>query len=379
MELHCIDCLSDKLVNVEIENQQIQSINEVDYAPKGNLYIGPGLIDLQVNGYKSIDFNTNPISESDIEQVAKELVKLGVTSFFPTIITNSKESIIESLQSIYKACKNNSFLQKMIGGIHLEGPFLSKVEGARGAHPLKHIIEPNWEIFQQFQAAAGGMIKIITLAPEWENAIPFIKKCTENNVIVSIGHTNASPAQIQEAVKAGASMSTHLGNAAPLMLHRNNNLVWEQLAHDDLTTCLIADGFHLPESFLKTVIRTKKDNTILVSDSTNFAGMPPGVYDTHIGDQVVLENSGRLYIKQQPQFLAGAAFPISHCINFLIKKKLATLSEAWSMASSNVIKLLSQKNKNIEAATKSDLIIFELTDSTFEVKKVFKSGIEVEV
>ena len=379
MELHCIDCLSDKLVKIEIENQQIQSIKEADNSPKGNLYIGPGLIDLQVNGYKSIDFNTNPITEKEIEQVAKELVKLGVTSFFPTIITNSRVSILESLQSIYTTCKNNGFLKKHIGGIHLEGPFLSKVEGARGAHPLEYIIEPDWELFQQFQAAAGGMIKIITLAPEWENSIPFIKKCSENNVIVSIGHTNASPAQIREAVKAGASMSTHLGNAAPLMLHRNNNLVWEQLAHDDLTTCIIADGFHLPESFLKTVIRTKKGKTILVSDSTNFAGMPPGVYDTHIGDQVVLEDSGRLYIKQQPQFLAGAAFPVSHCINFLIKKQLATLSEAWTMATCNVIKLLSQQNKNIEATTKSDLIIFELTDSTFEVKKVFKSGIEVEV
>src|SRR5699024_4121009 len=131
--------------------------------------------------------------------------------------------------------------------------------------------------------AANGNIKLVTLTPEWKEAPNFIEKCRKNNVLVSMGHSLADTQEIKEAVEAGMSLSTHLGNGVPPVLKRHPNILWEQLAEDRLTSMIIADGHHLPDSFMEVVMRVKKENLILVSDMTRFAGMPPGEYETFIG------------------------------------------------------------------------------------------------
>lgn len=371
--IKCIDCLTNKVILIEIENDTIVSTKYLDESPEGNLYVGPGLVDLQINGFAGVDFNTFPIDELGFLKTIDALVKVGVTSFFPTVITNSDTSILSLLKNINKLCLQNPVINSFVGGIHLEGPFISPVDGAKGAHDHRHIKAPDWDLFEKFQEASGNRIKIITISPEWDNVTDFIKKCVANNVIVSLGHTIASEEQIRAATIAGASMSTHLGNGAPLSLPRNSNFIFEQLANDQLTASIIADGYHLPDSFLKIVLKTKQDRAILVSDSTMFAGMKSGVYESHIGGKVFLEDGGRLSIYNNNKILAGSAVSILDCVNKLLKNNLASLSHAWVLASLNPYNLVANVKKESASIKFSDLVIYELNDNSISILNVYKN------
>ena len=306
--------------------------------------------------------------------VIQALIQEGVTSFLPTIITNSVEQICLLLENIGCLCRDNPYIDSFIPGIHLEGPFISPVEGARGAHPFEHVQAPDWELFQRFQRAAGNRIRLITLSPEWPEAISFIEQCVSTGVKVAIGHTIASPTQIQRAVKAGASLSTHLGNGAPLQLPRNNNFIIQQLVEERLAASIIADGFHLPNSFIQLAMKAKRDRLILVSDSTQFAGMSPGIYPTHIGGKVVLTEEGRLHMEATPEMLAGSAVSLLHCVNHQIGNELCSLEEAWEMGSVRPQQFISDTlGDNVDYADK-DHVLFTHIDKRIEIKAVIKAG-----
>lgn len=373
-KIQVIHCLTGKSFELRLDRDNITSMKEVRRASPGSPYIGPGLTDIQVNGYGGVDFNNAPLAPADAWHVARDLLAKGVTRFFPTVITNQPHKIISLLEQIHQACLSDPELERHIPGIHLEGPFISPEDGPRGAHDRRYVLAPDYSLFEKFQKAAGGRIKIITLSPEWDNAPAFIRKCVRKGVIVSIGHTQATPEQIREAVASGATMSTHLGNGAALMVPRHPNFIWEQLASDDLTAGIIADGHHLPSSFIKTAMRAKGNRIILVSDATMFAGMKPGVYESHIGGTVELQTSGRLCMKHNPAVLAGAALPLTAGIDFLINRRLATLPVAWSMASVSVNRMTGLPPATTTNLTRSDYIIFSRKARNIKVLKVFKSG-----
>lgn len=373
-QIKCIDCVSNEVVEITLNDNLVTNVESGISDETSNMYCGSGLVDLQINGFSGVDFNTYPIAENDFLKVIDTLVKEGVTTFLPTVITNSDEAIMSLLENINALCKNNDFINSFVGGVHLEGPFISTLNGAKGAHDNKYIKAPDWDLFSKFQKASGGRIKIVTISPEWDNSISFIEKCVKNNVIVAIGHTVASPEQINAAALAGASMSTHLGNGAPLELPRNSNFILEQLANDNLTASLIADGFHLPDSFLKVALTVKKDKVVLVSDSTMFAGMKPGTYNSHIGGDVVLEKGGRLSMKKNNKILAGAAISLLFCVNKLIKSNLASVGEAWNMASQKPQNLLNHSRKMNES---NDMVLFELIDDEIQIREVFKNGTSI--
>ncbi|MBX2874974.1 MAG: hypothetical protein KTR30_22815 [Saprospiraceae bacterium] len=370
----CIDCLVNKLMRIELDDDVIVSRQYLEEPPSGTIYCGPGLIDLQVNGYVGVDFNTFPIKEAEFMQVISALVQQGVSSFFPTIITNSDRSIVALLEQIDRLCTQNSKIAAFVKGIHLEGPFISPLEGARGAHDRKYVKAPDWPLFQRFQKASGHRIKIVTLSPELDGAFGFIEKCVQEDIIVALGHTAASPEQIRAAIDAGASLSTHLGNGAPLSVPRNSNFIYEQLADDRLSASLIADGFHLPNSFLKIALRIKQNNALLVSDSTMFAGMPPGVYHTHIGGRVRLEEDGRLSPVENNKILAGATASILDGINHLLDNGLVTLQQGWSLASIHPNQLLRHTGVEVTRSGTTDLVVFEYQESTISILSVFKNG-----
>ncbi len=252
------NCLSGDHYTIQSSSPFQKTIIGASYIENKSIpYFGPGMVDMQVNGANGIDFNDRDISVEKIEEATLFLVQKGVTTYFPTLITNEKQTFISNLKTFRQACLQNPFINSCIGGIHLEGPFISATDGARGAHDLKYIQKPSWEIIAEFQEASGGMIKLITLAPELENASELIQKCVENRIKVAIGHSNASQEELLKAAAAGVSLSTHLGNAVPLMLRRHPNILWDQLALDSLHVSLIADGFHLDDSFLNVVLKTK--------------------------------------------------------------------------------------------------------------------------
>lgn len=303
-------------------------------------WLAPGLVDLQVNGCGGLDFNTLPLEPETVLRITGILLSAGVTAYCPTLITNSDEALAAAAAAIAEAARRYPAVRRGLAGIHLEGPFISPEDGPRGAHPRQHVCPPDWERFCRWQEAAEGRIRVVTLSPEWPGACSFISRCAESGVLVSIGHTAATPEQIRDAVAAGARMSTHLGNGAHLTLPRHPNYIWEQLAQEELYACMIADGFHLPPSVLKVILKVKGKQTILVSDAVSLSGMPPGYYELHIGGRVVLTPEGRLHLEGAPGLLAGSVKLPAQQIAHLLQHGLATLPEAWDCASTTPAKLL---------------------------------------
>ncbi|NDL64033.1 N-acetylglucosamine-6-phosphate deacetylase [Acerihabitans arboris] len=295
--------------------------------------LAPGLVDLQVNGYAGVDFNRCPIEEESVLGVTRHLWRQGVTTFLPTVITNGDEEITAMVAAIASARRRFAPVGQSVAGIHLEGPFISPEDGPRGAHDKTFVKAPDWTLFQRFQRAAQGNIRLLTLSPEWPQAPAFIRRCVAEGAVVSLGHTAADARQITAAVEAGATLSTHLGNGAHLLLPRHPNYIWEQLAQDRLWCAMIGDGEHLPMSVLKVFMRVKGARGILVSDATSLAGMPPGRYRLHIGGEVTLSPQGRLSMADNPQLLAGSARSLLYGVNTLIRQGLATRRAAWDMAS----------------------------------------------
>ena len=301
--------------------------------PDNDLILAPGLVDLQVNGFQGVDFNHFPFSEQDVLNATHALWQQGVTSFMPTVITAQPGEIAQALQQLASACEHYSDVALAVPGFHLEGPFLSPEDGPRGAHPREAICAPDVFLFESWQRAAQQRIGLLTLSPEWPQSSELIRHCVAQQVRVAIGHTSASAAQIHDAVLAGASLSTHLGNGAHLQLPRHPNYIWQQLAEDSLAATLIADGDHLPAEVLKVFMRAKGEQALLVSDVTCFAGQPPGIYDSAIGGRVQLSVEGRLSMADAPQLLAGSARGLLDGVNFLLRHKLAPLQQAIEMAS----------------------------------------------
>lgn len=364
-------------IEVTIAEGRIADIRLLKAEPREQLpWIGPGLVDLQVNGYAGRDFNQAPLAKETVSELTRELWKEGVTTYYPTIITNSEDRISQILGAIAEACREDSLAGRCIGGIHLEGPFLSSEDGPRGAHSKSYITAPNWAMFQRWQEAAEGRIAFVTMSPEWPEGDSFIERCTASGVTVSIGHTNASPEQIRSAIAAGAKVSTHLGNAAHLMLPRHPNYIWEQLASDELWACMIADGFHLPESVLKVFIRVKGDKAILVSDAVFLSGLEPGRYTTHIGGEVVLAPNGKLHLAENPNLLAGSAQMLLWGIQHLVKTGLSSLADAWDMASIRPSFLMGLPTaKGLQQNAPADLVLFANNDDrSLHILSTYKEG-----
>jgi len=338
-------------------------------------WLAPGLVDLQVNGGWGLDLNTLPLRPETIAGLSRRLLARGVTAYCPTLITNGAEQLAQALSVIAEAVRTQPDITGLIAGIHLEGPFLSPEDGPRGAHPGEHICPPDWEAFCRWQDAAEGLIRIITVSPEWPGAAAFISRCSASGVRVSIGHTAASPEQIREAVAAGAVMSTHLGNGTHLTLPRHPHYLWEQLAADELYGCMIADGCHLPDSLLKVILRMKRSRAILVSDAVSLSGMPPGAYRLHIGGDVVLTAEGRLHLAGNPQLLAGSAMMLADQVAYLAEAGLAPLEEAIECASVHPARLLGlEQATGLVAGAPADLISFRIDGGAMDILAVWKNG-----
>jgi len=267
--------------------------------------ICPGFIDLQINGYAGVDYSSPDLDAAKIEKVVRAIAVSGTTRHLATIITGPRERITANCRAIAAAMKANRLVGTAVCGIHIEGPFIASEDGPRGAHDRSYVRKPDYDEFREWQDAAEGAIRIVTLAPETEGALDFIEKITADGVIASVGHTAASQRTIRDAVSAGARMSTHLGNGSHGVLPRLKNYLWEQLGEDRLTASIIADGFHLPDSVLRVFSRAKGlERLILISDVAFLAGSPPGIRSWG-NISVEINADGHLSLAGT-EFLAGA-------------------------------------------------------------------------
>jgi N-acetylglucosamine-6-phosphate deacetylase len=230
-------------------------------------------------------------------------------------------------------------------------------------------------MFLNWQEAAEGNIQIITLSPEWPGAVSFIEQCVKTGVRVSIGHTAATPEQIRDAVSAGATMSTHLGNGCHLTLPRHSNYIWEQLASEGLWSSIISDGFHLPDPVLKVFLRVKPETTFLVSDTTSFGGLSPGIYAGHIGGEVELSQEGRLFMRKAPDILAGSAQSLLWCVNQLIIKEILPVKDAWKLASLKPMEFLNGvPGEPFQKGDIADIVLFKKSEGGVNILQTIKSG-----
>lgn len=367
--------LTGEAVRITLADGLIARVEKAQEGDDKSMIIAPGLTDLQVNGYGGLDLNTDPLLPETVRDISVKLWSEGVTTFFPTIITNSNERIINYLSVIAGACSRFPEAAGAVGGIHLEGPFISPENGARGAHPAEHVRPPDWDLFCEWQEACGGMIRIITLSPEWPGSADFIRLAAGSGVTVSIGHTAATPEQIREAVAAGATLSTHLGNGSHQMLPRHRNYIWEQLAADELFASIISDGFHLPDAVMKVFLRMKPGRIILVSDATGLTGMPPGDYDTHIGGEVTLTEAGKLHVRGNPEMLAGSGKSLLHCVETIVTKGIVSLAEALDMAGRIPCRLAGIPGDCLPVrGGMADLVLLRYESDSIKVERTVKAG-----
>ncbi len=355
---------SETVVDVRLAEGRIGDIRPADLSQTcelgGNEWrLAPGFIDLQINGYDGIDFNDASTSTEQIATAFRQLWRTGTTGLLPTVITGSHQHITQCLANLVRAADEFPEVKHALLGIHLEGPFISTEDGPRGAHPREHARRPDWDEFERWQDAARGQIRLVTLSPEWPEAKAFIERATQAGVIVASGHTAATPQQINEAVRAGAKLSTHLGNGSHAKIDRHPNYIWEQLAADELWASFIVDSHHLPPSVVKCFLRCKTAaRSILVTDAIAAAGKPAGRY--RLGNVEVEVTPARRVCLPGTPYLAGSVLEMHEAVGNTVRYADATLDEALRMASWNpaVLLGLQQQLGAVEAGRPAHLTLF---------------------
>ncbi len=360
-------------------------IVEVRCAGRGHADIGscdaiisPTLFDIQVNGYRGVDLQGGKVTPEDVRTLSDYLAAEGISHWIPTLISGSQKDMEHGCRTLAEALSDRH-VKRAVPGFHLEGPYISPVDGPRGAHTKRHVRKPSLREFDRCMKAADGHIAYVTLAPEVPGAIPFIRGLVKRGVAVALGHHYADADTIAEAADAGATLSTHLGNGMKAEIPRHENPLWPQLADDRLMASLIPDLQHLPGPTLKTFIRAKgKENVILTSDVVHVGGLKPGKYD--LGrSKVELLKTGRICLSGTA-FLAGSSLCLLQGLVNASRVTDLTMPEAFECANHIPAKMFKLRHPFAppRVGKRPDLIVFEIDKRKpgwkTDVKAVFVNG-----
>ncbi len=353
----------------------IQAVDELLRPPETPEFLSPGFIDLQVNGFAGVDYNDPAASHESIARSVRTMFSTGVTRLFPTVITGSKERMSGALRNL-AAAKESFTAQQMpegqaIEAFHVEGPHISPEAGPRGAHPVEHIRPPDIEEFKRWQEAANGWVRLVTVSPEWDQTPAYVNELVRSGVVASVGHTKATGDQIRAAVEAGATMSTHLGNAAHPTLPKTQNYIWDQLAEDRLAASFIVDGIHIPGSFFRSAVRAKGvERSVLVTDAVMPAMCEPGPYKLGQVD-VELRSDGSVVMRGETR-LAGSALRMDSAIGNCVGLGRLSLRDAVIMATSNPARVgrIAGRQRGLAPGEKADLVRFHWNDNSNELRVI---------
>jgi N-acetylglucosamine-6-phosphate deacetylase len=355
----------DEGVIVRVEKSSVNS----------DLFLCPGLVDLQVNGCSGFDVNAPLLTPDTITDLVDAMLSRGVTCFAPTIITAPEDTICHALSVIAEARRSHPRAAACIPFVHVEGPHISPQVGYRGAHHANAVRPPSIAEFERWQQASGGLVGMVTLSPHFEESCAYVAALAKQGIHVAIGHTHASPQEILRAIDAGARLATHLGNGIAPEIPRHRNAIWSLLADDRVSATFIADGHHLPPDVLKVMLRAKTlQRSVLVSDSVALAGMPPGTYATPVGGRVELRPDGRLCVFGS-ELLAGATASLAQDIGTLVRTSDVLLHEALAMATTNPGKLVGGRGQ-LTTGSRADLLRFRWQDSIL-IEDVWLAGEQV--
>lgn len=362
------------IVDGRIAQMQPVGHGKADFGHEEAL-ISPTLVDIQVNGIKGIDLQSSDLTPDDVRQMSAILAQWGVGRWAPTLVTGPLDRMRRACETIAAARRADPRVAKAIPGIHLEGPCISPEDGARGAHALAHVRPPSIKEFNPLYAAAEGAILYTTIAPEIPGALPYIRALVRRGIVVSLGHHHASAHDIQQAVKAGASLCTHLGNGIASTINRHINPLWPQLAEDALAASFIPDLEHLPPDALKACIRAKgPGRTILTSDAIHVALLPPGVYDLG-GVPIELCKSGRVCLKGT-DYLGGSTLMLLQGLANVVQHAAISWQQAIACATRNPERELHiPALPTLRTGFIADMVVFEMrAHGRVHIDAAFRNG-----
>lgn len=355
----------------------LQSVEEFVRPPEGLPYVAPGFVDLQVNGFAGVDYCAPDAPLEAIEQSLLRIFSTGTTRVFPTVITGGRDEMLAAIRNLARARRELPH-GRALEGFHIEGPHISPAEGPRGAHPLRQVRPPDTDEFDRWQDAAEGNVRLVTVSPEWPEAPRYIEHLTSRGVVVAIGHLDANLDQIQDAVRAGATLSTHLGNGCHGELKRHPNYLWHQLANDRLAASLICDGIHLDASFLTVALRAKGlERAVLITDAVMPAMCPPGPY--MLGEvEVRLHPEGKVTLRNDENRLAGSVLRMDVGVVNLMRLCGLTLAEALTLATRNPARIgrVPLRQRGLEPGERADMVEFsyDKTAKAIQVQKTWLDG-----
>ncbi len=367
MKCNGIDPATGEAIEISFGNY-IEGVDPWLAAADDFIYVSPGWIDLQVNGFAGVDYNSPSATHEQIARSIRAMFQTGVTRFYPTVITGAPEEMTGALRNLASA-KETIPEGAAMEGFHLEGPYISPEDGPRGAHPERWVRPPDLDEFHRFQEAASGNIRLVTLSPEWPGAPHFIETIVREGVVASIGHTRATADEIAAAVSTGATLSTHIGNGAHAVLPRHPNYIWEQLAEDRLAASFIADGIHLAPSFLKAALRAKGlERAILVTDAVMPAGCSPGRYKLGEVD-VELHADGSVRLVGGTR-LAGSALRMDHAVQNIMRLAGLSLRDAISLTTRNPARVgrIASRQRGLNPGERADLVRFRYDAAACQIR-----------
>lgn len=369
------DCiLEDKVVLFDTQIKGLinriefeKNVNEGSYNiidAKGS-YVSPGFIDLHIHGSGGRDAMDGELE--DLKVISQSIAQNGVTGFLPTTMTMSKEKIYKALDNIKEGMKLDLGGAKVLGA-HMEGPFINPKY--KGAQKEDYIIEPDYNFINGYE----DVIKIITLAPEKDNNSQFIKSVKENtNIVLSIGHSDATYEEAMESIEKGVSHATHLFNAMSPLNHRKPGVIGA-VFNSNINCELIADKIHVHPGVFQTVVNIKGvDKVILITDSMRAGCMKDGVSELGGQKVIVKDNSARL----EDGTLAGSILTLNKAVKNMVENTNLNIYQAISMVSLNSAKDIgiSDRKGSIEKGKDADIVIFDeeynVSHTIVEGKTVF--------
>jgi N-acetylglucosamine-6-phosphate deacetylase len=301
---------------------QLSAIEKSKVPAPGNLWIAPTLFDVQVNGYGGVDFQQDDITTDDLLSATRQLRRDGCAQFLLTLITDDWRKLTVRLRKIKALRDGSEELRRAILGWHIEGPFLSDQPGFHGAHNPAVMFDPTPEAIRELREITGNDPLLLTIAPERNGAIAAIELATSLRIKISLGHTNASAEILRQAVRAGATGFTHLGNGCPRELDRHDNILWHAFETRGLIVGVIPDGIHISPAPFRLFHRVL-DSIYYTTDAMSAAGAPPGKYKLA---QLELEVGADQIVRQpgKTNFAGSALRPIDG-----IFRAARILSRSW--------------------------------------------------
>lgn len=373
-----INAISGEPIEVRFDSRVITGVDPlIDVRNAGDVYIAPGFIDLQVNGFGGVDYNSQDTTPEQMQQSLRAQFATGVTRLLPTLITNSEAELTGCLRKLAAAKDALGPDGAAIEGFHVEGPFICPDDGPRGAHSREFVRKPDIEEYKRWQDAARGQVKLVTISAEYDESPAFTEAVTRDGVTISIGHTKADTRQIAACVAAGATMSTHIGNGAHSIIKRHPNYIWDQLAEDRLTASMIVDGIHLGDSFTKVALRAKgAERLVLITDAVMPAGCEPGCYRIG-GVEVELHPPGNRVTLRGGDRLAGAALKMHDAVSNMMRIAGASLREAIVMATINAARAgrIGSRHRGLSGpGDKADFVRFTLDAGRLTIVDTWLEG-----